>query len=174
MKFACHLLGHRAAPHAVANRGFQFSRCRRCRCDMVRSNQPASSNWTVVPPTFRVAWNDVDPDAMFSWNRPAPLRRVRAILWRGRTALWRIRTALSAALDCVLVSSFVTLLMMRDRLRHLVSSHTRKRPRIYMVTSEKFTQPAREWQFSGTISSVPTNVSFQCVVRKDDASLACG
>ena len=174
MKLACHLLGHRAVPHAVANRGFQFSRCRRCRCDMVRSNQPASSNWIVVPPTFRVAWNDVDPDEMFRLTRLTPLRRVRAALSRIRAAHYRVRAAVSSAIDCVRVSCFVTLVMTRDYLRHLVWAMTHHSPRVHLLKAAKSTPPAGEWRIRGSMDSATAKVRFLYVIRQDQASLVCG
>lgn len=141
---------------------------------MVRSNQPASSNWTVVPTTFRVVWNDVDPDEMFRPARPTPPRRVRAALRRVRLTLSRARAALSAATDCVLVSAFVTLVMGRDRLRRMLSMITHNKPRTYLLTSRKLTQPTGEWHFGGSMNSATTNVSFLCIIRKDEGTLVCG
>lgn len=43
---------HAAAPGEVRNQGFDFSRCRRCGRDMVRSG----GSWRLVPAGFRVVW----------------------------------------------------------------------------------------------------------------------
>lgn len=120
-----------------------------------------------MPSTFRVVWNDVDPDEMFRLVRPTPPRRVRV-------ALWRMRATLSAATDCVFVSTFVALVMARERLRRMVSMITHNNPRTYLLTSGKLTQPMGEWHFEGSMNSVTTNFSFLCTIRKDEGHLACG
>jgi hypothetical protein len=64
MKIVCALAGHSADRHEAYNSGFHFSRCRRCRCDMIRS----SGDWEAVPDGHRVAWktgrqsHSIDPD----------------------------------------------------------------------------------------------------------------
>ena len=64
MKLFCFLAGHSADRQLAYNSGFHFSRCRRCRCDMVRS----SGDWEAVPEGHRVAWksgqqcHSIDPD----------------------------------------------------------------------------------------------------------------
>ncbi len=37
MSLLCHLSTHAAAPQALRNQGFEFSKCRRCGHDMIRS-----------------------------------------------------------------------------------------------------------------------------------------
>ena len=56
MNLRCIMAGHRAAPGEVRNQGFGFSRCGRCRRDMVRSGR----RWRPVPKGFRVAWKKAD------------------------------------------------------------------------------------------------------------------
>ena len=64
MKIVCTLAGHSADQHLAYNSGFHFSRCRRCRRDMIRS----SGDWEAVPDGHRVAWksgrqcHSIDPD----------------------------------------------------------------------------------------------------------------
>jgi hypothetical protein len=64
MNFFCVLAGHSADERHAYNSGFHFSRCRRCRCDMIRS----SGDWEAVPEGHRVAWktgrqsHSIDPD----------------------------------------------------------------------------------------------------------------
>lgn len=64
MKIVCALAGHSADRQEAYNSGFHFSRCRRCRRDMIRS----SGDWEAVPDGHRVAWksgrqsHSIDPD----------------------------------------------------------------------------------------------------------------
>ena len=64
MKMLCFLAGHSADRQLAYNSGFHFSRCRRCKCDMIRS----SGDWEAVPGGHRVAWksgpqsHSIDPD----------------------------------------------------------------------------------------------------------------
>lgn len=53
---------HTAAPGGVRNQGFDFSRCRRCGRDMVRT----SSRWRPVPRGFRVVWKRGPDQAVLS------------------------------------------------------------------------------------------------------------
>jgi hypothetical protein len=52
MSMLCFVQGHSPAPEQVWNRGFSFSKCRRCRCDLIRSD----ADWDVVPRGHRVVW----------------------------------------------------------------------------------------------------------------------
>lgn len=52
MGLRCRSGHHVPAPDGVRNQGFEFSHCRMCRCDLVRSNR----NWKAVPNGFRVVW----------------------------------------------------------------------------------------------------------------------
>ena len=56
MSLQCLVGLHAPLPPAAANQGFQFSRCRRCGCDMVR----AGKSWRRVPKGFRVVWKPRD------------------------------------------------------------------------------------------------------------------
>lgn len=64
MNLICALAGHEADRGEAYNGGFHFSRCRRCRCDMIRS----SGEWQAVPEGHRVAWkagrhsHSIEPD----------------------------------------------------------------------------------------------------------------
>jgi hypothetical protein len=52
MSLLCRLGLHRAAPGEVWNRGWFFSRCRRCGADLVRT---AAGKWH-VPKGRRIVW----------------------------------------------------------------------------------------------------------------------
>jgi len=49
---------HDAAASAVRNQGLEFSRCRRCGRDLVRSGR----SWRAVPEGFRVVWRSSAPE----------------------------------------------------------------------------------------------------------------
>lgn len=78
MSILCVLAGHEAANGAVYNGGYHFSRCRRCRTDMIRS----SEDWTLVPGGHRVAWkagrnaHSIEPD----YGRVLPILHPQANL----------------------------------------------------------------------------------------------
>lgn len=84
MNLLCHASGHVAAPLVLENQGFLFSRCQRCRHDLIRSAPSvigraigsaagsAADSWTGVPEGLRVAWRSADVSA---FDRPSWLRR---------------------------------------------------------------------------------------------------
>ena len=99
MKIVCMMAGHAADERQAYNSGFHFSRCRRCRRDMIRS----SGEWEAVPDGHRVAWkcgqqsHSIDPDyarvlpilhpqanlpalrpSFMSWSRQLSMRKRRA------------------------------------------------------------------------------------------------
>jgi hypothetical protein len=55
----CKLGRHAPAPGAVRNQAFEFSCCRRCGRDLVRSR----GTWRTVPKGFRVVWRQPGPAA---------------------------------------------------------------------------------------------------------------
>ncbi len=80
MNLLCHASGHVAAPLVLENQGFLFSRCQRCRHDLIRSAPSvvgaAADSWTRVPEGLRVAWRSADVSAFdqpswlqHSWSR---------------------------------------------------------------------------------------------------------
>jgi hypothetical protein len=68
----CSLLTHAASPHMVRNQGFDFSKCRRCGRDMIRSVEPRATKWRVVPAGFRIIWRNTDPHQGFRHGEAAP------------------------------------------------------------------------------------------------------
>lgn len=56
MRARC-IFGHAATGGGIRNQGFQFSRCRNCGRDLVRSRRA----WRRVPTGFRVVWRLVKP-----------------------------------------------------------------------------------------------------------------
>ncbi|KQS50691.1 MULTISPECIES: hypothetical protein [unclassified Sphingomonas] len=83
MNLLCHVSGHVAAPLVLENQGFLFSRCQRCRHDLIRSARPSidpasdpqsesssADSWTAVPDGMRVAWRSTDVSAFDqpSWH----------------------------------------------------------------------------------------------------------
>ena len=52
MNIICALTRHEADRRQVYNGGYHFSRCRRCRCDMIGS----AGEWSAVPAGHRVTW----------------------------------------------------------------------------------------------------------------------
>ncbi|HEY5722602.1 MAG TPA: hypothetical protein VIT45_09800 [Allosphingosinicella sp.] len=78
MKIVCLVAGHSSDRNEAYNGGFHFSRCSRCRCDMIRS----SGDWEAVPEGHRVAWksgrqsHSIDPD----FSRVLPILHPQANL----------------------------------------------------------------------------------------------
>jgi len=52
MSILCAFGGHEAGSDEVYNSGYWFSRCRRCRRDMIRTG----GSWDVIPRGHRVVW----------------------------------------------------------------------------------------------------------------------
>lgn len=77
MNLLCHVSGHVAAPLVLENQGFLFSRCHRCRRDLIRSARESTdaspgNSWTAVPGGLRVAWRSADVSA---FDHPSWLAR---------------------------------------------------------------------------------------------------
>lgn len=60
MSLLCRLSIHAAAPQAFRNQGFEFSKCRHCGRDMIRSAESPETKWQTVPAGFRVDWKNAD------------------------------------------------------------------------------------------------------------------
>lgn len=52
MSLLCFIQGHAPGAEEIWNRGYSFTRCERCRCDMLRSD----GDWQTVPRGHRVVW----------------------------------------------------------------------------------------------------------------------
>lgn len=74
MSIMCFIEGHSPSEEQVWNRGYSFSRCRRCRCDLIRSD----SGWDTVPRGHRVVWKS----GVHEHSRPAGYVRNLPILYR--------------------------------------------------------------------------------------------
>lgn len=82
MKLSCVIQGHRPSADEVWNRGYSFTRCDRCECDLIRSD----SEWEPVPRGHRVVWKS----GAHRHSRPAGYARNLPVLHReaGGPALW--------------------------------------------------------------------------------------
>ena len=74
MSLLCFIQGHAASTEEVWNRGYSFSKCRRCQCDMIRSD----GEWETVPRGHRVVWKQ----GRHSHSRPAGFARNLPVLYR--------------------------------------------------------------------------------------------
>jgi hypothetical protein len=86
MSILCFIQGHSPSDEQIWNRGYSFSKCRRCRCDMIRSD----SDWQAVPRGLRVVWKG----GLHEHSRPAGYTRNLPMLYRdslrtGVPAHWR-------------------------------------------------------------------------------------
>ena len=85
MSMLCFFQGHSPSDDQVWNRGYSFSRCRRCRCDLIRSD----AEWQTVPRGHRVVWKE----GRHEHSRPAAYVRNLPVLYRGLRggvpAAWR-------------------------------------------------------------------------------------
>ena len=52
MSLLCFIQGHAPGAEEIWNRGYSFTKCKRCQCDMLRSD----GDWQTVPRGHRVAW----------------------------------------------------------------------------------------------------------------------
>jgi len=84
MSILCFIQGHSPSDEQVWNRGYSFARCRRCSCDMIRSD----ADWDVVPRGHRVVWKSGPQEH----SRPAGYARNLPVLYRnvrgGVPAVW--------------------------------------------------------------------------------------
>ncbi len=104
MNLLCHALGHVAAPLVLENQGFLFSRCQRCRHDLIRSVRSSADSsegdsWTGVPEGLRVAWRSADVSAFEqpSWAQSSWQR----VLERGQQSRMAATDAAQVALAVV-------------------------------------------------------------------------
>ena len=74
MSMLCFIQGHSPSEEQVWNRGYSFSKCRRCQCDLIRSD----GDWDIVPRGHRVVWRS-GPHAH---ARPAGYVRNLPMLYR--------------------------------------------------------------------------------------------
>jgi hypothetical protein len=74
MSLVCFIQGHSPSEEQIWNRGYSFSKCRRCRRDMIRSD----SEWSVVPRGHRVVWKG----GLHEHSRPAGYARNLPMLYR--------------------------------------------------------------------------------------------
>ena len=154
MKLSCHLLGHRVASHAVHNQGFQFSRCRRCRCDMIRSIAPASSRWIPVPGDLRIAWNGVDANALVGLSR-------YALAW------CRARAMLSGALDVLRIGVPLTVASIAEKLqRPCHNSRAVGSPLRLTLFAHGIREP-KQWRIAAGMNLQRKRVHFECIFGSD-------
>lgn len=74
MSILCFIQGHEPSDEQVWNRGYSFARCRRCSCDMIRSD----ADWEAVPRGHRVVWKA----GPHEHSRPAGYVRNLPVLYR--------------------------------------------------------------------------------------------
>ena len=85
MNLFCAIGGHEPNETQVYNGGYHFTRCRRCRCDLIRSPK---CDWQEVPAGHRVAWkagrhsHSIEPD----YEGALPVLREEAHLPAVRTS----------------------------------------------------------------------------------------
>ena len=103
MSLPCRLSIHTAAPLAFRNQGFEFSKCRRCSRDMIRSAESSEAKWRTVPAGFRVDWKNTDTNQLLNSHRASAVQTNTMIppllgdFMHVTTALlyWRVRDYLS-------------------------------------------------------------------------------
>lgn len=104
MSLLCHASGHVAAPLVLENQGFLFSRCQRCRHDLIRSapsvvGEAAVDSWTSVPEGLRVAWRSTDVSA---FDQPSWLQQSwQRMRDRGRHSATTVSDATQVGLTIV-------------------------------------------------------------------------
>jgi len=91
MGILCGILGHGPADTGLWNEGYFFTRCRRCSCDLIRTD----GSWTPLPRGYQVSWKTgfhrhaIASD--FKRNLPQmpdePRRWRLALHWIGREVL---------------------------------------------------------------------------------------
>ena len=107
MSLLCRLSIHAAAPLAFRNQGFEFSKCRHCDRDMIRSAASLETKWQTVPAGFRVDWKNTDINQLRTRNQASPAQTNSMIppllgdFMHVSTALlyWRVRDYLSRSIQ---------------------------------------------------------------------------
>ena len=159
MKSACRLLGHSVAPKIVENRGFQFSRCRRCRCDMIRSTARSSSKWVSVPSDLRVTWNDVNREELL-----APAWFV--------VAARRISAVFSNIRDAFLMAPMLLYLNTVDgfrKIRKRISTMKFRHSLVILATSPI---NIKQWRLTGGLGGTQKMLRFECIFERRTESVA--
>lgn len=153
MKLQCHLRGHSVAPRAVENRGFLFSRCRRCRCDMVRSAMSDSSKWTIVPAEFRVAWNGVEPNKMFDPHYyHSSITRIRAIFSSTRELLFLALPLLTSRVN--------------DVFRKPCKAFFAVKAPKQLIIFSSVPVTAKQWRLVAGLGAEQKSIRFECIFEK--------
>ena len=103
MSLLCHASGHVAAPLVLENQGFLFSRCQRCRHDLIRSVRSSTGSevdsWTRVPEGLRVAWRSAD---VLAFDQPSWLQQSwQRVRDRGRHSATTVSDAAQVGLTIV-------------------------------------------------------------------------
>lgn len=100
MHLRCRMSNHVPAANPIENRGFAFSRCQRCRCDLLLLLGCSRARWRAVPPGFRISWRTVDPTVFDppSWRTrllSGVQRRHEALTTASSDAIRRVSAATS-------------------------------------------------------------------------------
>lgn len=74
MSLLCFVQGHSPSEEQVWNRGYSFAKCRRCSCDLIRSD----ADWEIVPRGLRVVWKQ----GAHEHSRPVGYVRNLPVLYR--------------------------------------------------------------------------------------------
>ena len=159
MKLTCHLRGHSVAPRAVQNQGFLFSRCRRCRCDMIRSATSDSSKWTIVPTEFRIAWNGVEPNKMFDPHYYHSL-------------IARIYAVFSSAGDVLFVAMPLLVSRIADVFRKPFKSFFAVKAPRQLIVFAAAPITAKQWRVSAGLGAQQKSIRFECIFEKRAESAA--
>ena len=118
---------HSPSPTVVRNQGFEFSHCRHCGQDLIRSNR----RWRTVPRGFRIVWRSADGPLT---DDPAQLQldlsaSGRALVVRGPDLgpIWRLGSVLGLAATGFFYLVWVGADQLRDSWKRLTSRQPRHR-----------------------------------------------
>ncbi len=141
MTLLCSLSSHDAVPVELENQGFQFSRCRRCHRDLIRSAASPAAEWQTIPAGFRVAWRGTDV-SVFGYD---------TLMQR---ASMRVRHALSTAQDATYLLSAVVGWRLVDTGRQLrTTMRDAYRTGTRGLRTPRLAAPKRQWV---VVVSVPS------------------
>ena len=111
----------------VRNQGFDFSHCRHCACDLIRSDR----QWRTVPRGFRVVWRGADrplsdDPAQLQLDFSAKGRSL--VVWTKENSIWR----LGAVIGLAIIGFFYFLYTLVDQFhaawKRVAASRPRRKP----------------------------------------------
>jgi hypothetical protein len=117
---------HSPAHPIVRNQGFDFSHCRHCACDLIRSDR----SWRTVPRGFRVVWRGperplTDDPAQLQLDFSAKGRSL--IVWSRQRSIWRLGAVAGLAIIGFLYFLYTLVDRLHSAWKRVAAQHLRRK-----------------------------------------------